>query len=316
MYNKRVVIAIGGNSLTPTDDTNWVGSQFENTRKSVKSIMPLIEEDYSMVITHGNGPQVGIALRRVEETRGKLPEVPLGVLVAMTEGSIGYMIEQQLQNALKSNNVNKDVVTLLTQAVVDKDDPKLKDPTKYVGKFYTEEEARKLEKEFGWVVKKDSNRGWRRVVGSPKPKEIVNDNTISMLLDAGKIVIAAGGGCIPVYVDEKGHYEGVDAVIDKDMASAVLANKIGADELYILTAVEKVALNFGTPEQKDLDVITVDDCIKYLHEGHFPYGSMGPKIKSAIQFLQNGGKRVIITSIDKLAESIEGKNGTSIVLSL
>ncbi len=313
MYNKRVVVAIGGNSLTPTDQSNWIGSQFKNTRTSIESLLPLIEQDYSVVVTHGNGPQVGIALRRVEETRDKLPDIPLGILVADTEGSMGYMIEQSLLNKLKEKGIDRSVATVLTQVVVDKNDPALLDPTKYVGSFYTEEEAKKLAAENGWIVKKDADRGWRRVVGSPIPTDIVNKKIISGLLDADNIVIAAGGGGIPVYVDERGLYEGVDAVIDKDTASALLANLVGADELYIMTAVSKVALNFGKPDQKDLDKITLEEADRYLKEGHFPYGSMGPKMKAAILFLRNGGKRVIITDIEKLSEAIEGKNGTSIV---
>lgn len=313
MYNKRVVIAIGGNSLTPTDKSNWIGSQFRNTRTSIESLIHLIEQDYTIAITHGNGPQVGIALKRVEETRNSLPEIPLGVLVADTEGSIGYMIEQSLQNKLNDKGIKTPVATVLTQVVVDKNDPALLDPTKYIGSFYTEEEAKKLAAENGWIVKKDADRGWRRVVGSPKPRDIVNKNIIKQLLDMKNIVIAAGGGGIPVYLDENNHLEGIDAVIDKDMASALLGNLIGADELYIMTAVNKVALNFGTPDQKNLDVMTMSEADKYLNEGHFPYGSMGPKMKSAIMFLRNGGKRVIITAIDKLADAIEGKDGTSII---
>lgn len=313
MYNKRVVIAIGGNSLTPTDNSNWIGSQFRNTRTSIESLIPLVEKGYSVAITHGNGPQVGIALRRVEETRDKLPEVPLGVLVADTEGSMGYMIEQSLQNKLFDKGLKIPVATILTQVLVDKNDPALTNPTKYIGSFYTEEEAKKLAASNGWIVKQDADRGWRRVVGSPKPIDIVNKNIIKQLLNQKNIVIAAGGGGIPVYLDEKKHFEGIDAVIDKDMASALLGNLIGADELYILTAVNKVSLNFKKPDQKDLDVITMSQADQYLNEGHFPYGSMGPKMKSAIMFLRNGGKRVIITAIDKLMDAIEGKEGTSII---
>ncbi|HQO09749.1 MAG TPA: carbamate kinase [Clostridiales bacterium] len=313
MYNKRVVIAIGGNSLTPTDNSNWIGSQFKNTRTSIESLIPLVEKGYSVTITHGNGPQVGVALRRVEETRDKLPDIPLGVLVADTEGSMGYMIEQSLQNKLFDKGLKIPVATILTQVLVDQNDPALTNPTKYIGSFYTEEEAKKLAAVNGWIVKQDADRGWRRVVGSPKPIDIVNKNIIKQLLDQKNIVIAAGGGGIPVYLDEKKHFEGVDAVIDKDMASALLANEIGADELFIMTAVSKVSLNFKKPDQVDLDVMTLSEADKYLNEGHFPYGSMGPKMKSAIMFLRNGGKRVIITAIDNLMDAIEGKDGTSIV---
>lgn len=311
-FNKKVVIAIGGNSITSTDDKNWMASQFKNTRTSIESIIPLIEKKYSIVITHGNGPQVGIALRRVEETKDVLPNVPLGILVADTEGSIGYMIEQSLQNALISKKIDIPVTTLITQVVVDKNDPAMTDPTKYIGKFYTERQANYLSKEFGWIIKKDADRGFRRVVGSPKPLNIPNSKQVNALLDTGNIVIAAGGGGVPVYINELGQYDGIDAVIDKDRASAKLGNLLKADELYILTAVDKVSINFGKENQIDLDEITVDEATKYLNEGHFPYGSMGPKIKSAIEFLQGGGKRVIITAIDKLIDAIEGNEGTKI----
>ncbi|MBN1970026.1 MAG: carbamate kinase [Candidatus Delongbacteria bacterium] len=313
MYNKKVVIAIGGNSLTPSDDTNWISSQFKNTRTSIESIIPLIKAGYDMVITHGNGPQVGIALRRVDETKHFMPEIPLGVLVADTQGSIGYMIEQSLINSLKNHGIDKEVATLVTQVIVDQNDPKLQNPTKFVGKFYTEDEAKKLEEEYGWIIKKDSNRGYRRVVGSPKPISVQNFKVIETLMNNGNLVIATGGGGVPAYVDEKGNLEGVDAVIDKDFASAKVANQIGADELYILTAVDKVAINFGTPDQKNLDIVTADEIEKYLHEGQFPAGSMGPKVEAAIEFIRNGGKRVIITAIDKLMASIEGNDGTSII---
>ena len=313
MYNKKAVIAIGGNSLTPTDTSNYIGSQFANTRTSMESIIPLLKSDYTIVITHGNGPQVGIALKRVEETAETLPNIPLGVLVADTEGSIGYMIEQSLQNKLIDNKIDIPVSTVVTQVVVDENDPAMVDPTKYVGSFYTEEEAKKLAEENSWIVKKDADRGWRRVVGSPEPLDIVNKKTVTQLMDSGNIVIAAGGGGVPVYINEKGHFEGLDAVIDKDKASAKLANLIEADELFILTAVEKVCLNFGTPEQKELSKMTVAEAEAYLKEGHFPGGSMGPKMAAAIDFIKGGGKRVIITSIDKLMDAIEGKNGTSII---
>ncbi len=312
MYNKRVVIAIGGNSLTPTDKTNWMESQFKNTRTSIDSIITLIEKGYSVVISHGNGPQVGVALRRVEETREILPEIPLGILVAETEGSMGYMIEQSLQNELFDKGIKIPVTTILTQVLVDKNDPALLDPTKYIGSFYTEEEANELARTNGWKVKKDADRGFRRVVGSPKPLAIINKPTLRSLVDSGIIVIAGGGGGIPVYLDENNHFNGLDAVIDKDRASALIGNVINADELYILTAVDKVCLNFGTPEQIEIDEMTADEADKYLNEVHFPYGSMVPKIKSAIEFLKGGGKRVIITAIDKLVEAVEGKNGTSI----
>jgi carbamate kinase len=206
MYNKKVVIAIGGNSLTPTDKTNWMESQFKNTRTSIDSIVTLIEKGYSVVVSHGNGPQVGVALRRVEETRDILPAIPLGILVAETEGSMGYMIEQSLQNKLFDKGIKIPVTTILTQVLVDKNDPALLDPTKYIGSFYTEEEANELARTNGWTIKKDADRGYRRVVGSPIPLSIINRPTLRSLVDSGIIVIAGGGGGIPVYLDENKHF--------------------------------------------------------------------------------------------------------------
>jgi len=313
MYNKRAVIALGGNAISPGDSGNWIASQFSNTRNCVESIIRVIKKGYNVAITHGNGPQVGIALRRVEVAANEAPTSPLGVLVADTEGSIGYMIEQSMQNALYKHGLKNDVVTILSQVLVDKNDPALTNPTKYIGKFYTEEAAKELAAKENWTVKQDSDRGWRRVVGSPEPKDIINKETIKTLVENNKIVIACGGGGIPVYLDEKLHYEGVDAVIDKDKASACLGAEIGADELFILTAVDKVAINFKKPDQKEFSVMTLAEAKKYLAEGQFPAGSMGPKIESAIMFLENGGKRVIITDIDKLADAIDGKEGTSII---
>ena len=312
MSKPLVVIALGGNAMIQGKQKGTIEEQIENITETARQIMKVIPK-YRIVITHGNGPQVGIALRRVEETKDILPNVPLGVLVADTEGSIGYMIEQSLKNAMISKKMDIPVTTLITQVIVDKNDPAMTDPTKYIGKFYTEREANYLSNEFGWKIKKDSNRGFRRVVGSPTPIDIPNSKQINSLLEAGNIVIAAGGGGVPVYINDLGQYDGIDAVIDKDRASAKLGNLINADELFILTAVDKVSINFGKSNQSDLDEITVDEAKKYLNEGHFPYGSMGPKIKSAIEFLQGGGKRVIITAIDKLASAIEGNEGTRIV---
>jgi len=273
----------------------------------------LAREGYGLVVSHGNGPQVGNALLRIELSRGKAPILPLGVCVADTEGGMGYMIEQSLQNRLRAENIDRMVTTIITQVIVDKNDPAINNPTKYIGQFYTEEEARNYESKRGWSMKKDANRGWRRVVSSPIPIATVPGKFIRQLVDQDIIVIAAGGGGIPIYIDDNGNYEGFDAVIDKDRASAVLANEIGAEILAILTSVDKVYINFGKDSQKGLDTITVSEAENYLKEGHFPSGSMGPKMEAAIQFINNGGEMVIISSLEDAQKSFNGEAGTRII---
>jgi len=290
-----------------------MANQFRRTRESVREIVKLIEEGYRMAITHGNGPQVGNALLRVELARGRAPILPLGICVADTEGGMGYMIEQSLQNGLRAAGIDLEVVTVVTQVIVDPADPLFDKYTKFIGQFYSKEEIEQLAVENGWTVKEDAGRGWRRVVPSPKPLSIINSNAVQKLVNDGTVVIAAGGGGIPVYVEKDGRLEGVDAVVDKDLASAVLARDIGAEELIILTDVDKVALNYGKQDQVWLDEVTADAAHEYLHEEHFPYGSMGPKVKAAINFIGWGGKKVIITSIAKVGEAIKGKAGTMIL---
>ena len=311
---KVAVVALGGNAISNPDQREDIHTQFAKTRQSLSSIVALIRAGYEVVVTHGNGPQVGYELLRVEAARGLAPEQPLGVLVASTEGWMGYMIEQSLQNRLHDEKISTPVISVITQVLVDRDDPSLANPSKFVGPTYPEYEAYRLAQDRGWTVKKDSGReGFRRVVGSPQPKKVINAEAIRYLLDSGYVVIAAGGGGVPAYYDEKEHLEGVDAVVDKDRASAVLGNDIGAEELIILTAVEKVALNYGRADEKQLDRITVAEAKHYLEIGHFPAGSMGPKIEAAIDFLENGGDRVIITDLDHVGDAVEGKSGTLIV---
>jgi len=306
---------LGGNAITKKGEEDTVAHQFANTRESLRGIVELIRDGYNLAITHGNGPQVGNAILRVELARGKAPILPLGICVADTEGGMGYMIEQSLQNRLKKEGIRRDVVTIVTQVIVDKDDPSIKEPSKFIGQFYKRQEAKRLAKERGWVTKEDRGKMWRRVVPSPIPLEIVEKKTIKSLVEKGIIVIAAGGGGIPAHVEKNETLEGVDAVIDKDRASAILARDIKAEMLLILTDVEKVALNFGTLLQIDLDKLTVKEAKKYLKEGHFPPGSMGPKIDAAIQFLESGGKEVIISSIPKAYDAVKKKTaGTRIVL--
>ncbi len=308
------VVALGGNAITREFEEGNIYQQFANTRRSLTGIVEMIDEGIEVILTHGNGPQVGNSLLRVEETRNILPPIPLGVLVADTQGGMGYMIEQSLTNMLMRKGIKKNVTTVLTQVVVDRNDPSILDPTKYVGPFYEEKDVETLKAQRGWTLKKDANRGWRRVVPSPMPLSIVEQGIIRKLIDLDIIVIACGGGGIPVYIEDDGTYEGVDAVIDKDRASAVLAVNAGAEEFVILTAVDKVALHFGTPNQRDLDRMTVQDAKKYLESGEFPAGSMGPKIESAVYFLENGGKEVLITSVERFSEARKGLTGTKIVL--
>lgn len=315
MRKKTAVVALGGNAITKKGEEDTIARQFTNTRESLRGIVELIRDGYNIAITHGNGPQVGNAILRVQLARGKAPILPLGICVADTEGGMGYMIEQSLQNRLKKERIKRDVVTIVTQVIVDKDDPSIKEPTKFIGQFYTRQEAKKLAKQRNWTMKADRAKMWRRVVPSPIPLEIVEKKTVKNLVEKGVVVIAAGGGGIPVYVEKNGTLEGMDAVIDKDRASAILARDIGAELLLILTEVEKVALHFGTLLQIDLDKLTVEEAKKYKKEGHFPAGSMGPKIEAAIQFLESGGKEVIITSIPKAYDAVKkGTAGTRIVL--
>lgn len=311
--NKTIVVALGGNAITREMEEGNIAQQFANTRKSLVPIIELLRQGYHMVVTHGNGPQVGNALIRVEETRHLVPPLPLGIIVADLEGGMGYMIEQCLQNKMHDLGVERQVVTVLTQVLADPNDPSINNPTKFVGPFFKAEQVAELEKQRGWAMREDKGRGWRRVVPSPLPIGIVEKDIIKQLVQQGIVVIAAGGGGIPVHIDHRGWLEGIDGVIDKDLASAVLAREIGAQKLIIVTGVDKVALNFGTPEQTNLDVLTVSEAKKYLAEGHFPKGSMGPKIQAAINFIVDGGEEVLITSIENTEQALNGNAGTRII---
>ncbi|TDI83459.1 MAG: carbamate kinase [Caldithrix sp.] len=307
------VVALGGNAISREFEEGNIAQQFENTRRSLLGVLHLIKKGYRLAITHGNGPQVGNNLIRVEESRHLVPPLPLGVIVADLQGGMGYMIQQTLQNKLHLAKIKREVATILTQVIVDKNDPSVLEPTKFVGPYIKEAELGEVTRKRGWVIKEDSGRGYRRVVPSPVPIEIVEKETIKHLVENGTILVCGGGGGIPVYVENDGTYEGVDAVIDKDLAAAILARNIRAEELYILTAVEKVALNFRKANEIQLDKITVREARKYLEDGQFPKGSMGPKIQAAINFIEEGGKEVIISSIGKMTDAAEGKTGTKIV---
>jgi len=310
--HRVVVIALGGNALIMEGQRGTIAEQFENTRKSLDGIVYCLKQGYGIVITHGNGPQVGNMLLMVEASRNQVPELPLEVCVADTEGAIGYMIQQSLTNRLRKEGLDRYVVTVLTQVIVDKHDTAFSNPTKPIGPFFTREEAERFRKEKGWHIVEDSHRGYRRVVASPNPLKIVEERAVRGLLEAGDIVIAAGGGGIPVIMKEDGDWEGVNVVVDKDLASSVLARDIKADCLLMITGVEHVFLNFKQPNERVLKTLTAKEAERYLKEGHFPPGSMGPKIQAAINFLNWGGEVAIIAAIDKVKEALEGITGTKI----
>ncbi len=312
MDEKKVVVALGGNAIIKKGQKGSVYEQFANTREALNNIFGLIQEGHKIVITHGNGPQVGNILLRVEASKDIAYELPLGVCVAQSQGEMGYMIVQSLQNKLIREGIERNAICILTQVVVDKNDPSMKNPTKPIGKFYTEEEAKEKIEKLRWDMVEDAGRGWRRVVPSPKPISIVESESIKKSFYSGDIVIACGGGGIPVYVEDEGTYEGVDAVVDKDLASSVLANEIGADELIILTGVEFVYLNFGRENETILREVSLKEVKKYYEDGHFPPGNMGPKIEAVINFLERGGKKAIITSTEKAYDALKGKTGTHI----
>jgi len=309
---KKAVIALGGNALIKDGQEGTIHEQFENTRNLTDSIVKIIKDDWSVVITHGNGPQVGAILLQNDIAKDVTPSMPLGICVAESEGMIGYMIQQCLSNALKKADIDKPVATLITQVLVDEDDPSFKNPTKPIGPYYNDDEAVEVLKE-GYQMMQQHN-GWRIVVPSPDPKSIVEKDIIKKMLDDDIIVIASGGGGMPVIEKEGWGLDGLEAVIDKDLASERLAESIGAELLMILTNVEneKVYLNYKTSKQKTLDKISLDDLKKYYEQGQFPVGSMGPKILSAIRFLDAGGKKVIISHVEKGWEALKGKTGTHI----
>lgn len=313
MKQKTIVVALGGNAISRKGEEGNVHEQFANARRSLEGVIEMVRQGYRVLLTHGNGPQVGDYLIRVEQGSTMVPTIPLGVIVADTQGGMGYMLEQCLFNKLRDADLPHEVASLVTQVLVDKRDPALKKPSKFVGSFYDAEKAEQLRQERGWIIKEDRGRGFRRVVPSPKPKKILAGRSIKLLVDNGVIVIAAGGGGIPVYYEANGWLEGIDAVIDKDYASAVLAREVSADEFIIITGVEKVAIRYGTEQQENLDRLTIADARDLLEAGEFPEGSMGPKIRAAIQFLEQGGKRVVITSIAKSAQAVFGRAGTEIV---
>jgi carbamate kinase len=308
------VVAIGGNSLITDKDHQTVADQYLAAGETDHHIAQLVQAGWDVAISHGNGPQVGFIMRRSELARHELHEVPLDVCGADTQGAIGYALQQNLVNDFRRMGIEKSVVTVVTQVEVGIDDPAFAKPSKPIGSFLDEAEARRRETDEGWDVVEDAGRGWRRVVASPQPKRIVEIDVIRRLLDAGVVVIAAGGGGIPVVADGNGDLHGVAAVIDKDLASALLANEIDADVLLISTAVEKVALDWGTPEQRWVDQLDVDEVKRYLAEGrHFAEGSMAPKMRAVIRFLEGGGQQALITDPQNIERAVAGETGTRVV---
>jgi len=307
---ETVVLAVGGNALLRPGDRGTAEEQMLRARETAENIYPLFKK-FKIVVTHGNGPQVGAILLQNENSKNIVPPMPLDICGAMSQGEIGYMLTQSFHNVLEEKRIDKRIVVILTRVLVDKNDPAFKNPTKPIGPFYSEEEAKKLAKEKGWHVIEDSGRGWRRVVPSPEPIEIVEKRAIRSLIDEGFVVIAVGGGGIPV-IKEDGNFVGVEGVIDKDLASATLGKDISADKLIILTSVDRVYLNFGKTNQRAIEKMNVEEARKYMKEGHFKKGSMYPKILASIRFLEHGGKEVLITSPEKIQEALDGENGTII----
>ena len=312
MTKQTVMIALGGNSLYPKDSSGSVAEQFAYTRKTMDYLSAFITLDYNICITHGNGPQVGNELLRMDLTNDKVPPLPLGICVANTQGQIGYMVQQTLQNKLREIDIDREVVTLVTQVLVDKNDPSINNPTKYIGPRYSKSDIDKLASELGWKIKEQEPGSWRRVVPSPMPEYIMHGKSIKALVDRGTIVIAFGGGGIPVYNNENYKIEGLDAVIDKDYSAAKMGRIIRAEELWIITDVESVYDNFGSTEQSRISSMTSEKAKELHDEGAFQKGSIAPKIKAAIHFLKHHGDKVTITSIPHIKDALDGNAGTEI----
>ena len=313
--NRSIMIALGGNALSPKDQTGTIKEQFERTRQSLNGIMEFIKMACNICITHGNGPQVGNELLRMDLTHEQVPPLPLGLCVAATQGTIGYMIQQSLQNKLRSFKLDREVVTLVTQVRVDENDPAISNPTKFVGKTYSKETAKSYVKKLGWDIAEQNPDELRRVVPSPLPYYVMHGKSIKALVDRGTIVLAAGGGGIPVYNDMDHRLKGLDAVIDKDLTAAKLGRVIRAQELWIITDIDYVYLRFKKEDQKAISQMTTQEAEQYLQKGEFKKGSMRPKIKAALYFLKHYGEKVIITSIPAIKKSIDGKAGTTIIKS-
>ena len=311
--SKLAVVAIGGNSLIKDEAHKSVPDQFDAVRETAVHIAEMIEQGWNVVVTHGNGPQVGFILLRSEYSRSVLHAVPLDSCGADTQGAIGYMIQQALHNEFLRRGIHRSCATVVTQVLVDSDDPAMQNPSKPIGSFYKEDVAQVKMAQEGWSMVEDAGRGWRRVVPSPVPQEIIERDAIETLITNGFIVVAVGGGGIPVVRDSAGNLSGVEGVIDKDLASSLLASTLHADLLLISTAVEKAALHFKKPEQRDLDTITLSEAKRYYDEGHFAKGSMGPKVRAIINYLEQGGRAALITMPETIGKALAGQTGTWIV---
>lgn len=310
---KVAVVAVGGNSLIRDKAHQAVSDQFAAASESMKHIAGMIKAGWDVIITHGNGPQVGFILRRAELAAHELHTVPLDSCGADTQGAIGYMFQKALHNEFKKQGIQKQAVTVVTQVLVDRNDPAFEQPSKPIGSFMDEAVAKARSEENGWAVVEDAGRGWRRVVPSPLPMKIMEQEAVQSLVQAGFVVISVGGGGIPVVFDEQGELLGVEAVIDKDFASGLLAANIDADLLLITTAVEKVALNFNKPDQRWLDQMTLSEAREYLDQGHFGKGSMEPKIKAIVKFLEAGGKEALVTNPENIERALRAETGTRII---
>lgn len=310
---KIAVVAVGGNSLIKDAQHRTVPDQYAAAAESMYHIVDMLEQGWNVVVTHGNGPQVGFILRRSELARHELHEVPLDSCGADTQGAIGYMFQRALHNEFKRRGIARQAATVVTQTLVDRNDPAFERPSKPIGSFMTEAEARQKMADEGWTMVEDAGRGWRRVVASPRPVEILEQDAIMALINHGVVVIAVGGGGIPVMETDTGDLTGVEAVIDKDYASALLASRLPADVFIISTAVEKVALNYNKPDQRWLDRLTLAEAKQFLAEGHFHQGSMGPKIEAIVSFLERGGKQAVITNPENLGRALAGETGTWLV---
>jgi carbamate kinase len=308
------LVAFGGNVILKSPGAGSIEEQETNSRDMCGRLISVLKRGYELVVTHGNGPQVGNLLMQNEFAREVVPTLPLDVLVAQTEGSLGYILQQQLLNELRRNQIHKYVVTMITQVMVDADDPAFDEPSKPVGPFYSEEQARILAEEHeAWQVIDDAGRGFRRIVPSPTPKKIIQSPMIRSLVYAGNVVLALGGGGVPMTKNSNDEYVGVEAVIDKDLSSSILASDIKADLYVVLTSVDRVCLNYGKEDEQPLDELTYAQASDHMSAGHFPPGSMGPKITSALMYLAAGGREVLITSPERLEDALDGNGGTRIV---
>ncbi len=311
--NKLAVVAVGGNSLIKDKQHQTVPDQYAAAVESMSHIAGMIEAGWDVLVTHGNGPQVGFILRRSELSLHELHVVPLDYCGADTQGAIGYMFQRALHNEFRKRGIKKEAATVVTQVLVDRNDPAFQNPSKPIGSFMDQAQAEQHRQADGWSVVEDAGRGWRRVVASPDPKRVIEAPAIQKLVEGGFVVICVGGGGIPVIEDEQGDLQGIEAVIDKDFGGALLANAVKADLLLITTAVEKVAIHFNKPDQAWLDRLTLAEAKQYLAEGHFAKGSMGPKIEAIIRYLESGGKEALITDPANIERALQGKTGTRIV---